>query len=157
MRVNGHCRWASGSPWGTPASSSRSLSSSSWACALGTPVCLPAVIANKVTSVTTDYMLAALLHRRSTGQGRHIAVPMTDTLLAFNLLEHLAGHKFQATEGPTGLAAPMGGHRRAARRTASPASIPRFRYRARTPPMSSPSRATTEPRFPVPPLRETKL
>ncbi|MGW1888452.1 hypothetical protein [Streptomyces sp. NPDC001970] len=66
-------------------------------------------------------MLAALLHRCSTGQGQHIEVPMTDTLLAFNLLEHLAGHKFQAAEGPTGLAPPMSrGHRRAARRTASP-------------------------------------
>ncbi|MBM4791281.1 CoA transferase [Streptomyces sioyaensis] len=85
--------------------------------ALGTPVFLPTIIADKVSALAIVYsVLAALVHRGRTGQGQHIEIPMTDTLLAFNLVEHLAGHGFVPAGGPTGFALSMSkGHK--ARRT----------------------------------------
>ncbi|WP_439382015.1 CaiB/BaiF CoA transferase family protein [Amycolatopsis lexingtonensis] len=76
--------------------------------ALGRPVYLPTIIGDKVSSLTIAYsVLAALVHRDKTGQGQQIEIPMTDTLLAFNLVEHLAGHTYEPAEGPTGFALSM--------------------------------------------------
>lgn len=76
--------------------------------ALGEPVYLPTIIGDKVSSLTIAYsVLAALVHRDKTGQGQQIEIPMTDTLLAFNLVEHLAGHTYEPAEGPTGFALSM--------------------------------------------------
>ncbi|HKN56132.1 MAG TPA: CoA transferase [Amycolatopsis sp.] len=76
--------------------------------ALGRPVYLPTILADKVSSLTIAYsVLAALVHRDRTGQGQQIEIPMTDTLLAFNLVEHLAGHVFEPAEGPTGFGLSM--------------------------------------------------
>lgn len=76
--------------------------------ALGQPVYLPTIIGDKVSSLTIAYsVLAALVHRDKTGQGQQIEIPMTDTLLAFNLVEHLAGHTYEPAEGPTGFALSM--------------------------------------------------
>ncbi|MET9048509.1 CoA transferase [Streptomyces sp. NPDC004362] len=84
--------------------------------ALGTPVYLPTIIGDKVSALTIVYsVLAALLHRCCTGQGQHIEVPMTDTLLAFNLVEHLAGHEFEPAIGPTGHPRSMSKEHRARR------------------------------------------
>lgn len=71
--------------------------------AIGRPVYLPTIIADKVSSLTIAYsVLAALVHRNRTGQGQRVEIPMTDTMIAFNLVEHLAGHAFEPAEGPTG-------------------------------------------------------
>ncbi|MFD7500797.1 CaiB/BaiF CoA transferase family protein [Streptomyces sp. NPDC059850] len=71
--------------------------------ALGEPVYLPTIIGDKVSSLTIAYsVLAALLHRDRTGRGQLVEVPMTDTLIAFNLVEHLAGHTYEPEMGPTG-------------------------------------------------------
>ncbi|MGW0519214.1 CaiB/BaiF CoA transferase family protein [Crossiella sp. NPDC003009] len=76
--------------------------------ALGKPVYLPTILADKVSSLTIVYsVLAALVHRDRTRQGQRIEVPMTDTLLAFNLVEHLAGHVFEPPQGETGFALSM--------------------------------------------------
>ncbi|MDT7799295.1 MAG: hypothetical protein QOI78_2728, partial [Actinomycetota bacterium] len=76
--------------------------------ALGEPVYLPTIIGDKVSSLTIAYsVLAALVHRDKTGAGQQIEIPMTDTLLAFNLVEHLAGHTYEPAEGPTGFALSM--------------------------------------------------
>ncbi|MEU4463414.1 CoA transferase [Streptomyces sp. NPDC024017] len=76
--------------------------------ALGEPVYLPTIIGDKVSSLTIAYsVLAALLHRNNTGQGQLIEIPMTDTLIAFNLVEHLAGHTHVPETGPTGFALSM--------------------------------------------------
>ncbi|GAA3808969.1 CaiB/BaiF CoA transferase family protein [Streptomyces chiangmaiensis] len=84
--------------------------------ALGTPVYLPTIIADKVSALTIVYsVLAALVHRGCTGQGQHIEIPMTDTLLAFNLVEHLAGHEFEPAVGPTGHPRSMSKEHRARR------------------------------------------
>nr|CEL13593.1 FIG01122116: hypothetical protein [Kibdelosporangium sp. MJ126-NF4]CTQ99279.1 FIG01122116: hypothetical protein [Kibdelosporangium sp. MJ126-NF4] len=76
--------------------------------ALGEPVYLPTIIADKVAALTIVYsVLAALVHRDRTGQGQQVEIPMTDTLIAFNLVEHLAGHVFDPAEAPTGFPASM--------------------------------------------------
>ncbi|MEU7784896.1 CoA transferase [Amycolatopsis sp. NPDC049159] len=76
--------------------------------ALGKPVYLPTIIGDKVSSLTIAYsVLAALVHRDKTGEGQQIEIPMTDTLLAFNLVEHLAGHTYEPAEGPTGFGLSM--------------------------------------------------
>ncbi|AIJ26268.1 CaiB/BaiF CoA transferase family protein [Amycolatopsis methanolica] len=81
--------------------------------ALGKPVYLPTILGDKVSALTIAYsVLAALLHQRKTGRGQHVEVPMTDTLIAFNLVEHLAGHTFEPPSAPTGFPLSMGqGHR----------------------------------------------
>jgi crotonobetainyl-CoA:carnitine CoA-transferase CaiB-like acyl-CoA transferase len=76
--------------------------------ALCQPVYLPTIIGDKVSSLTIAYsVLAALVHRNKTGQGQQIEIPMTDTLIAFNLVEHLAGHAFEPAQGPTGFGLSM--------------------------------------------------
>ena len=76
--------------------------------ALGQPVYLPTIIGDKVSSLTIAYsVLAALVHRNKTGQGQQIEIPMTDTLIAFNLVEHLSGHTFEPAQGPTGFGLSM--------------------------------------------------
>ncbi|MCD7445527.1 CoA transferase [Streptomyces lincolnensis] len=71
--------------------------------ALGEPVYLPTIIADKVSSLTIAYsVLAALLHRDRTGRGQLVEIPMTDTMIAFNMVEHLAGHTYVPEMGPTG-------------------------------------------------------
>ncbi|MER6051710.1 CoA transferase [Streptomyces sp. NPDC001793] len=81
--------------------------------ALGEPVYLPTIIGDKVSSLTIAYsVLAALLHRDRTGAGQLVEIPMTDTLIAFNLVEHLAGHTYEPELGPTGFPLSMTkGHR----------------------------------------------
>jgi crotonobetainyl-CoA:carnitine CoA-transferase CaiB-like acyl-CoA transferase len=81
--------------------------------ALGRPMYLPTILGDKVSSLTIAYsVLAAVVHQTKTGEGQFIEIPMTDTLIAFNLVEHLAGHVFEPTEGETGFALSMAkGHR----------------------------------------------
>ncbi|MER6378653.1 CoA transferase [Streptomyces sp. NPDC001250] len=81
--------------------------------ALGEPVYLPTIIADKVSSLSIAYsVLAALLHRNRTGRGQLVEIPMADTLIAFNLVEHLAGHTHVPETGPTGFPLSMlKGHR----------------------------------------------
>jgi crotonobetainyl-CoA:carnitine CoA-transferase CaiB-like acyl-CoA transferase len=71
--------------------------------ATGEPTYVPTILADKVCALTITYaVLAAVVHQRATGRGQHIEVPMADALLAFNLVEHLAGRTFEPPEGPTG-------------------------------------------------------
>ncbi|WP_405607873.1 CaiB/BaiF CoA transferase family protein [Streptomyces sp. NBC_00076] len=81
--------------------------------ALGEPVYLPTILGDKVSSLTIAYsVLAALVHRSRTGQGQQIEIPMTDTLIAFNLVEHLSGHVYEPAQGSTGFHLSMTkGHR----------------------------------------------
>jgi len=58
----------------------------------GKPGYAATVIADKVSSLTAAYsIMAALFHRQRTGIGQYIEVPMFETMVAFNLVEHLSG------------------------------------------------------------------
>lgn len=71
--------------------------------ATGSPTYVPTIMADKVCALTiVGAVLAALVHQRATGQGQHVEVPMTDVLLTFALLEHLAGTSFEPPEGEVG-------------------------------------------------------
>ncbi|MGE3921453.1 MAG: CaiB/BaiF CoA transferase family protein, partial [Lautropia sp.] len=62
----------------------------------GEPRYFPSAIADKVTAVHAAYASAgALLHRERTGKGQHVVVPMMETMVAFNLQEHLGGAAFE--------------------------------------------------------------
>ncbi|QUH00603.1 CoA transferase [Saccharopolyspora erythraea] len=80
---------------------------------IGTPAVLPSIFADKVAALTIVYSaMAALVHQRATGQGQLVEVPMADTLLSFNLVEHLQGQTFEPAMGPTGFPQSlMKGHR----------------------------------------------
>ncbi|MFB9905717.1 CaiB/BaiF CoA transferase family protein [Allokutzneria oryzae] len=82
--------------------------------ALGMTNYLPTILGDKVSSLTIVYsLLAALVHQRATGRGQHVEVPMTDTLIAFNMVEHLAGHTFEPPLGPSGYPLAMASSHRA--------------------------------------------
>jgi crotonobetainyl-CoA:carnitine CoA-transferase CaiB-like acyl-CoA transferase len=52
---------------------------------------LPTVIADKVCGLMiAEAVLAGLLARHRTGRGQRVEVPMVDTMVAFNLAEHLS-------------------------------------------------------------------
>jgi crotonobetainyl-CoA:carnitine CoA-transferase CaiB-like acyl-CoA transferase len=59
--------------------------------ATGTVSYLPTIVADKVAGLTIVYsVLAALRYRERTGHGQRVEIPMFDTVLAFNLVEHLS-------------------------------------------------------------------
>ena len=84
--------------------------------ATGTPTYVPTIISDKVCAMTIAYsVLAALVHQRATGQGQHVEVPMTDTLLAFTMVEHLSGDTFSPQHAPAGYARSLANHHAAVR------------------------------------------
>ncbi|MCY4284698.1 MAG: CoA transferase [Thiotrichales bacterium] len=69
----------------------------------GEPRYVSSVVADKVTGLHVAVaMLAALLHRARTGEGQCIEVPMFETLVAFNMVEHLYGQVYEPPRGPIG-------------------------------------------------------
>ncbi|MEU5852717.1 CaiB/BaiF CoA transferase family protein [Saccharopolyspora shandongensis] len=62
---------------------------------------VPTVLADKVCGLMiVQSVLAALHHRNRTGAGQHVEVPMADTMIAFNLVEHLAGASLEPVQEP---------------------------------------------------------
>ncbi len=69
----------------------------------GEPGFVPSVIADKVSGLhVVEAVLAALFHRERTGAAQAIEVPMFETMVAFNLVEHYRGAVFEPPEGPFG-------------------------------------------------------
>ena len=69
----------------------------------GEPRYVTSVVADKVTGLhVVVAVLAALVHRARTGEGQCIEVPMFETLVAFNMLEHLYGKTYEPPRGPMG-------------------------------------------------------
>ncbi len=69
----------------------------------GEPAYAPSVIVDKICSlVIVQAVMAALLHRQSTGQGQTINVPMFETMVAFNLVEHFRGAALVPPKGTLG-------------------------------------------------------
>ena len=69
----------------------------------GEPRYLPTIAADKVSGLVAALsILAAVVRRQSTGKGGFVEVPMFETLVAFNLVEHLYGHQFDPPLGSMG-------------------------------------------------------
>lgn len=67
------------------------------------PGYVPAIMADKICGMTiAQAVLAAIVHRERTGEGQEIEVPMLETMVAFNLIEHQRGHAFEPPEGDFG-------------------------------------------------------
>lgn len=69
----------------------------------GAPRYAPYVIADKVSGLyIVVAILTALYHRATTGSGQHVEIPMVDTMIHFNLVEHLGGKTFTPPVGGFG-------------------------------------------------------
>ena len=69
----------------------------------GTPRYVPSIIADKVAATHAALAMAmALIHRERTGRGQEVEVPMFETLVAFNTVEHLWGAAFEPALAPMG-------------------------------------------------------
>jgi len=69
----------------------------------GEPRYAPNIVADKVTAMQTALAIAfAVIHRLRTGEGQEVGVPMFETMVAFNTVEHLWGEVFVPALGPTG-------------------------------------------------------
>jgi len=79
----------------------------------GEPAYVPSVIADKVVGLhIVQAVMAALLHRHRTGEGQTVEVPMFETMVAFNVVEHLRGAIFEPPLGPVGYPRLMSSFRR---------------------------------------------
>jgi crotonobetainyl-CoA:carnitine CoA-transferase CaiB-like acyl-CoA transferase len=71
--------------------------------ATGAPRFLPSIIADKVVGLHLAFALASgLVRRLKTGEGCAIEAPMFESMVAFLLVEHLAGRTFVPPLGPAG-------------------------------------------------------
>jgi crotonobetainyl-CoA:carnitine CoA-transferase CaiB-like acyl-CoA transferase len=62
----------------------------------GVPAFVPSIMADKVCAMqVVSAVLASLYKRATTGEGDEIEVSMAETMVAFNLVEHLNGHTFE--------------------------------------------------------------
>ncbi len=69
----------------------------------GPPRFLPSLLADKATGLHAVYgLLAALLQRERTGVGQFVEVPMLESIVSFNLVEHLYGHVHEPPLGQWG-------------------------------------------------------
>ncbi len=69
----------------------------------GTPRYVPLLICDHVVGeIAAGAILAAIVARKSTGEGSSIEVPMFETMAAFVLQEHLAQQSFDPPVGPAG-------------------------------------------------------
>jgi crotonobetainyl-CoA:carnitine CoA-transferase CaiB-like acyl-CoA transferase len=69
----------------------------------GTPGYLPTVLCDKIAGqAIASSIMAALLQRANGGGGQAIEVPMFETMVEFNLVEHMVGAAFEPPLGPPG-------------------------------------------------------
>ncbi|MCL4745608.1 MAG: CoA transferase [Burkholderiaceae bacterium] len=67
------------------------------------PRYIPSIMGDKISAVHAAYAVAiALIHRERTGRGQEVDVPMMETMVAFNTIEHLGGAAFVPPLGPMG-------------------------------------------------------
>lgn len=66
------------------------------------PRFVPAAIADKVSGLHAVYgVLAAIIHKLRTGEGQFVEVPMFESMVSFNTLEHLCDNSYRpATASP---------------------------------------------------------
>jgi crotonobetainyl-CoA:carnitine CoA-transferase CaiB-like acyl-CoA transferase len=65
----------------------------------------PTIMADKTCAQIAAYaVLAALFSRERTGKGQFVEIPMFESMVSFNMIEHLYGHTFEPPEGEIGYA-----------------------------------------------------
>lgn len=84
----------------------------------GEPAYVKSATADKtVALVAVGAILAALFDRERTGRGHVVAVPMFESMVSFNLLEHQGGLVFDPPQGPPGYSRLSSRYRRPYRTT----------------------------------------
>jgi len=79
----------------------------------GAPRYVPTVMADKLCGHVLASAVAMALYARSvTGNGQEVHVPMLETMLAFNLVEHLWGATLRMPELGLGYTRMLSPHRR---------------------------------------------
>lgn len=69
----------------------------------GEPRYLPTILADKTCALVTAYsVMAALVERERSGEGQFVEIPMYETMVAYNMTEHLYGHTFDPPLAPMG-------------------------------------------------------
>lgn len=64
---------------------------------------VPAAMADKIVGLTLSQAVAfALLHKERTGEGQFVEVPMLETMVSYNLVEHINGGAFDPQIGEMG-------------------------------------------------------
>ena len=59
----------------------------------------PTIMADKTCAQIAAYaIMAALVSRERTGNGQFVEIPMFESMVSFNMIEHLYGHTFQPPE-----------------------------------------------------------
>jgi formyl-CoA transferase len=77
------------------------------------PRYMPMVVADKTCGLLLAGAISmALVCRERTGQGQEVQVPMLESLIAFNLVEHLMGGSFDPPQGSLGYQRALSPHRR---------------------------------------------
>ncbi|MGI9523292.1 MAG: CaiB/BaiF CoA transferase family protein [Hyphomicrobiaceae bacterium] len=77
------------------------------------PEFAPMVMADKVSGLhVVSAITAALFHRERTGEGQQVEVPMFESIVSFNLVEHMAGAAFDPPAEPMGYSRVLVEHRR---------------------------------------------
>ncbi len=100
--------YGSGGPYaGRPAYDDLVQGASGVACLMGRvhgkPEYVPVALCDKtVAMAAVNALLAALLHRARTGEGQEVEVPMYETMVAFNMAEHVCDSVFEPPEAPFG-------------------------------------------------------
>ncbi len=70
---------------------------------LGEPRYFPSIVVDKVVGMAlAQAVLVALVHKLRSGEGQTVEVPMFETMVAFNLMEHQRGHAFHPPQGGVG-------------------------------------------------------
>jgi crotonobetainyl-CoA:carnitine CoA-transferase CaiB-like acyl-CoA transferase len=70
---------------------------------VGEPRYMPTIMADKTCALVLVYaVMGALLERERSGLGQFVEVPMFETMVAFNLADHLYGHAFEPPAGSMG-------------------------------------------------------
>ncbi|NKB21130.1 MAG: CoA transferase [Alphaproteobacteria bacterium] len=70
---------------------------------VGEPRYMPTVMADKTCGLVSAYsIMAALVERERSGSGQFVEIPMYETMVAYNLTEHIYGHAFDPPEDEMG-------------------------------------------------------
>jgi crotonobetainyl-CoA:carnitine CoA-transferase CaiB-like acyl-CoA transferase len=77
------------------------------------PRLLPSLVADKVSGLfMSQAILAALYHRKSTGEGQFVEAPMLECVTSFNLAEHFFGQVYDPPTGEWGYTRVINPHRK---------------------------------------------